>query len=163
MSGSNDYNMQNYEIVNQKLSQAKEGEAVETEFYVINTSGVFSRYHLQFADGELIVVYATAMFDDHRKPQINYMDKVQVYQWEYTEKGWLIWEKALSRNHEMDMHVFHRILPLEDKCREIAGKCIVPVSYFCNNLFLTNWDTDHVDQYCRIRPEGNHIANSSFQ
>lgn len=144
--GSDDYNMQNYEAVHQKLLRAKEGDEAETEFYVINTSGVFSRYHLQFADGELTVTYASAIFNDCMEPQINYMDKVQVYQWEYTEKGWLIWEKALSRNQEMDMHVFHRILPLENKCREIAGKCIAPISYFCNNLFLTDWDMEHMDQ-----------------
>lgn len=138
--------MQNYEIVNEKLLRAKEGDEVETELYVINTSGVFSYNYLQFMDDELIVTYVSAMFDDNIKPQINYMDRVQVYQWEYTEKGWLIWEKALSRNQEMDMHVFHRILPLEDKCREIAQKCIAPVSYFCNNLFLTDWDMEHLDQ-----------------
>lgn len=144
--GDDDYNMQNYEMVNEKLLRAKEGDEVETEFYVINTSGVFSYNYLQFMDDELIVTYVSAMFDDNIKPQINYMDRVQVYQWEYTEKGWLIWEKALSRNQEMDMHVFHRILPLEDKCREIAQKCIAPVSYFCNNLFLTDWDMEHLDQ-----------------
>lgn len=144
--GDDDYNMQNYEMVNKKLQRAKEGGEVETEFYMINTSGVFSYSHLDFVDNELVVTYVSAMFDDNMEPQINYMDKVKVYQWEYTEKGWLIWEKALSRNQEMDMHVFHRILPLEDKCREIAKKCIVPVSYLSNNLFLTDWDMDHLDQ-----------------
>ena len=40
----------------------------------------------------------------------------------------------------MDMHIFYRILPLDEKCREVAEKCIRPVNYFGNNLFLTDWD-----------------------
>lgn len=144
--GDHDYNMQNYEKVNEELLRAKEGNEAETEFYSINAGGVFSYHHLQFRDKEMIVTYVSAMFDDSMEPYINYMDKVQVYQWEYTKKGWLIWEKALSRNQEMDMHVLYRILPLEDKCREIAEKSIIPVSYMSNNLFLTDWDMDKLDQ-----------------
>lgn len=39
-------------------------------------------------------------------PHIVQIEKIQVYDWNYTDKGWIIWEKALSRNQEMDMHVF---------------------------------------------------------
>lgn len=74
------------------------------------------------------------------------IEKFKAYDWEYTEKGWLIWEKALSQNEEMDMHSFFRILPLEEKCREFGNKYIRPVSYFCNNLFLVNWDVDSMDK-----------------
>lgn len=38
------------------------------------------------------------------------------------------------------MHVFVRIRPLEDVCREMGNEYILPVSYFCNNLFLADWD-----------------------
>ena len=73
------------------------------------------------------------------------MEKFSVYDWKYTEKGWLIWEEALSRNQEMDMHTFVRILPLDEKCRELGNAYILPVSYFCNNLFLTDWDENSME------------------
>lgn len=45
----------------------------------------------------------------------------------------------------MDMHSFFRILPLDDMCRELGNKYILPVGYFCNNLFLTDWDMESLD------------------
>lgn len=136
---SNDYDMLNYKKVDACLLKAEE-ENVETEFYTINTSGIFRYKRLEFEEGRLYITSASAVFDENMKPQIQQLEKIRAYQWEYTQKGWLIWEKALSRNQEMDMHIFCRILPLGEQCREITEQCIRPVSYFCNNLFLEEWD-----------------------
>ena len=46
--GSHDYNMLNYKQVDDALSLAKTGENTETEFFVINTSGVWIYNKLQF-------------------------------------------------------------------------------------------------------------------
>ena len=83
----------------------------------------------------MAVTYGNAVFQEDMGIEIRQLEKFQVYDWEYTEKGWLIWEKALSKNQEMDMHSFCRILPLPEKCREPGNAYILPVSYFCNNLF----------------------------
>ena len=122
--GSQDYNMLNYEKVDEALSLAKTGENTETEFFVIKTSGVWIYNKLQFKEKDLYVTSATAAFDDDMNPHIVQIEKIQVYDWNYTDKGWIIWEKALSRNQEMDMHVFYRILPLDEQCRELNGKLI---------------------------------------
>lgn len=143
--GGEDYNMLNYEAVDKALRQAEEGKDAETEFYEINTSGNLNYTRLQFIDQNLFVTSVSVVFDDHAKAQIQQIEKIQAYDWKYTEKGWLIWEKALSRNQEMDMHVFYRILPLDEKCRELGNKCILRVSYFCNNLFLTDWDVNSME------------------
>ncbi len=97
-------------------------------------------------NSELTVTYANASYNDDMELQIRQLEKFIVHDWEYTDKGWLIWEKALSRNQEMDMHSFFRILSLDEKCRELGNKYILPVSYFCNNLFLTDWDVGSMDQ-----------------
>lgn len=140
--GGTDYNMQNYEKVDQALNKAKKGKNAETEFYEINNSGILRYIRLQFKKQKLYVTSVSAILNDNAKVQIQQVEKIQAYDWEYTQKGWLIWEKALSRNQEMDMHVFYRVLPLDAKCRELGNKCIMPVSYFCNNLFLTDWDVN---------------------
>lgn len=142
---SNDCDMLNYEKVDACLTEAEQ-ENTETEFYVINTNGIFRYRHLEFEEGDLYITSASAVFDEDMKPQIQQMEKIRAYRWEYTEKGWLIWEKALSRNQEMDMHIFCRILPLGEQCREITEQCIRPVSYFCNNLFLEEWDEDNLQK-----------------
>lgn len=144
--GSHDYNMLNYEPVDECLRSAEEGEKSEAEFYEMTTSGYFRYFRLQAEDENLTVTYANAAFNDNGELQIRQMEKFQAYDWKYTEKGWLIWEKARSRNQEMDMHSFFRILPLDDMCRELCREYISPVSYFCNNLFLTDWDMDSMDQ-----------------
>ena len=144
--GSYDYNMLNYENVDECLRKAAAGEAAEAEFYEITASGYFRYFGLTAEEGDLIVTYANAAFNDAMELQIRQLEKFQVYEWEYTEKGWLIWEKAPSRNQEMDMHSFFRVLPLDEKCREFCSRYISPVSYFSNNLFLTDWDEESMEQ-----------------
>ena len=144
--GSYDHNMLNYEDVDRALKGAAEGETLQTEFYEITTSGYFRYFRLSAEDCELTVTYANAAYNDNMDLQIRQMEKFRVHDWEYTEKGWLIWEKALSKNQEMDMHSFFRILPLDEKCRELCDRYILPVSYFCNNLFLTDWDAGSMDR-----------------
>lgn len=138
--GNRDYNLTNYEKVEAALKKAQEGKAVETEFYQVNSVGIFRYYRLEFEKKELYVTSASAVFDEEMNIGIQQLEKIKAYQWEYTDKGWLIWEKALSRNQEMDMHIFCRIYPLDEKCREITNQYIEPVSYFSNNLFLEDWD-----------------------
>lgn len=144
--GNYDYNMLNYEDIDRALRDASAGKEAEARFCVITSEAYFRYFHLQFADKELTVSYAAAVFDENGAGRIREMEKFSVYGWEYTEKGWLIWEKALSRNQEMDMHTFVRILPLDEKCRELGNAYILPVSYFCNNLFLTDWDADSMEK-----------------
>ena len=144
--GNRDYNLTNYGKVDKALKQGCTGADAETEFYQVNSVGIFRYYRLHFKEKELYVTTVSAMFDEAAEPVVQQMEKIQAYRWEYTRKGWLIWEKALSRNQEMDMHIFCRILPLDEKCREITDRYIVPVSYLSNNLFLEDWDVSSMDR-----------------
>lgn len=144
--GNRDYNLTNYGKVDKELKQGCTGADAETEFYQVNSVGIFRYYRLHFKEKELYVTTVSAMFDEAAEPVVQQMEKIQAYRWEYTPKGWLIWEKALSRNQEMDMHIFCRILPLDEKCREITDRYIVPVSYLSNNLFLEDWDVSSMDR-----------------
>lgn len=144
--GSRDYNMTNYEKIDAAIRRAEEGEDAEAEFYQINTIGVFRYYRLEFHEKELTVTFLSASFDEAMEIYIQQMEKVAVYRWEYTKKGWLIWEKALTRNQEMDMHIFYRILPLDVQCRDMMEHYIVPVSYLSNNLFLEDWAENSLEK-----------------
>lgn len=144
--GEYDYNMQNYEQVKTAVTKAEKGENSKTTFYEINTSGNFIYNHLDFKKKKLYLTTATAYLDENDGIILQQMEKIRVYDWKYTKKGWLIWEKAKSKNQEMDMHVLYRVEPLSDMCRQMTNAYITPISYFCNNLFLTDWDEDSMDQ-----------------
>ncbi len=144
--GNRDFNLTNYKKAEAAIKTAQAGKAAETEFYQVNSVGIFRYYGLEFKDNELFVTSVSAMFDEEMEYAVQQLEKIQAYQWEYTEKGWLIWEKALSRNQEMDMHIFCRILPLDETCREITKEYIETISYFSNNLFLEDWDTSCMEK-----------------
>lgn len=129
-----------------RSQKRKKGENSKTTFYEINTSGNFIYNHLDFKKKKLYLTTATAYLDENDGIILQQMEKIRVYDWKYTKKGWLIWEKAKSKNQEMDMHVLYRVEPLSDMCRQMTNAYIIPVSYFCNNLFLTDWDEDSMDQ-----------------
>lgn len=143
--GSYDLNMTNYETVDSALRKGMEGEEAEAFFFEITTSGSFKYFGLDMKEGDLAVTYVNASFDGEMNIKIRELEKFRAYEWNYTEKGWLIWEKALSKNQEMDMHSFCRILPLDEMCRELGNQYITPVSYFSNNLFLADWDMDSME------------------
>ena len=62
--GSYDYNMLNYEAVDQALNNAAEGGKTETEFHEITASGYFKYFKLTAKDQELTVTYANATYND---------------------------------------------------------------------------------------------------
>lgn len=168
--GNRDYNLTNYEQVDAALRDALAGKEAEAQIYQVNTVGVFRYYHLVFEKNELSVTSASAVFTEEMKPALSQLEKILAYQWEYTPKGWLIWEKALSRNQEMDMHIFCRVLPLDGQCREITEEYIVPVSYFCNNLFLVDWDMSCMEkiefndlfEFLYAREYGKRLENGAY-
>ena len=146
--GNHDSDMKNFEQVEKAILQGKKGKNLETEFFEINKDGYFFFYRLFFQKKELIITSASASFNENREAEIHQIEKYSPYSWKYTEKGWLIWEKECSPNQEMDMHILYRIRPLEEKCRVAAQNYILPVSYFCNNLFLTDWNEENMDKIC---------------
>lgn len=147
--GGNICNMQNEELLDVVLKNASAGEEAEAEFFHITKSGVFEWRRLEFKKGEMVMTCAGAGWsrgEESQKLRISYMEKQKVYDWQYTEKGWLIIEASKSKNHEMDMHSMFRVLPLPQECREYCSRYIVPVSYMGNNLFLTDWDEASIDK-----------------
>lgn len=143
---SNDFNMQGAEALDEALRQAEQGKSVSTEFFTVTKSGTFEWRQLEFDAGELVMTYASAAWEKGRDANISYMEKVRMYDWRYTEKGWLMLEKAKSKNHELDMHSMYRVLPLTEECREYCRKYIEPVKYKTSNLFLTEWDEETMDK-----------------
>ena len=136
-----DYNLLHYEKADQAFTDMNDKKDAAAEFYVIDRSGGIRYNKIQSLDKRITVTSFDMIIDQEGKIKIRQKEKYEPYYFEYTKKGWLILEKARSRNEEMDMHIMYRIRPLEKECRDACEKYITPVSYMSNNLFLINWDS----------------------
>lgn len=90
----------------------------------------------------MLLTTAEMDWSEEGDPYLSYLERIRVYSWEYTEKGWLIWEKEPSKNMEMDRHTLTRVKPLEETARMLCETYIEPVGYAMTNLFLTDWSAD---------------------
>ena len=71
--------------------------------------------------------------------------------WQYTEEGYLLFEGSYfsDENYVLTLsdtpeHTALRVLPLDEKCRELNRKYILPVGYEQNNIFLTDWNEEDI-------------------
>ncbi len=140
-----DYNLTNADEIISALQNAKAGNSAHFVIYILNEAGGLQRDEFQFTNGSLYVTTSVLGVNGSMEQNEFYTNCYLVYQWEYTEKGWLIYETAPSLNYEMDLHCFIRIEPLDDLCREICSSYITPIGYNVN-LFTTDWTQDNCDE-----------------
>lgn len=69
--------------------------------------------------------------------------------WQYTEEGYLIFGGSYDSDEDLALtssdakeYVALRILPLDETCRELNRKYILPAGYGRNNIFLTDWNEE---------------------
>lgn len=69
--------------------------------------------------------------------------------WNYSEDGYLMlsgsWfseEQYALTMSDMEEYTAFRVQPLDEKCRELNRKYLLPVSYERNNMFLVDWSED---------------------
>ena len=88
--------------------------------------------------------------------------------WEYTEDGYLMFSGSYFSEQlyvltmsEASVYAAFRVLPLDETCRELNRKYILPVGYERNNLFLVDWNEndfgtlDFYDLYDLFYPRVN--------
>lgn len=134
-----DRNMDNWETVDAALERASQGETASAVVYVMASYGGFHRYQMDFQDEEMTLTTAEMDWSKEGEPYLSYLERIRVYHWEYTEKGWLILEKEPSKNMEMDQHLLLRVKPLAEEDRRLCERYVEPVGYSQTNLFLTDW------------------------
>ena len=72
----------------------------------------------------------------------------------------------VTRNEIME-YMAYRVLSLDETCRELNRKYILPIGYERNNMFLTDWseeefaELDFYDMFDLFYQE-NHTANGEF-
>ncbi len=70
-------------------------------------------------------------------------DHYDAHTWVRSENGYLFFEKYYMEGFSGPYgHTAVRIAPLEETCRELNRKYLLPIGYRSNNLFITDWKED---------------------
>ncbi len=122
------------------------GKTTEADVVRIFPSDNFSVIHFQSEQGKVTATLSYYQYLDHQLcPTMTYEFPASYFQ--QTEDGYLMVsgtvsspESTLLTLSEEAEHLALRMDPLEETCRQMCKKYIVPLSYSRNNVFITEWE-----------------------
>lgn len=109
----------------------------------------FQKFDLETEGGNVNIVKGYYQYDKNgclqNKSMVNYAANL----WQYTEEGYIIFEGNYFSDENFVLtlsdaieHTVLRVSPLDEKCRDLNRKFILPVGYSQNNIFLTDWNEE---------------------
>lgn len=129
------------EIVDAK----KEGELIIVE---VTYTGSFVKYNLHTEDGIVDVVKSIYQYVNG-DIQKSCTGKYIADYWNYTQEGYLmfsgVWfseELYVLTLSGVEEYTAFRVQPLDEKCRELNRKYLIPIGFEQNNMFLVEWSED---------------------
>ncbi len=139
VDAENQVDMENAAQAEEFCKRAGEGkEAVQT-IIAVKDDGGFMRYDLEASEGTLKVRQGYVAWSNG-EPVEKETDEYQAYAWNYSGKGYLFFEKYQPPGYDgFSGHTAIRVKPLDQDCRELNQKYIMPVGYRLNNMFLEDW------------------------
>ncbi len=142
----NQMDMVNADRAEQFCVHAEDGQEAEIIILTVRSNGDFIRYDLSAADGG-ITVRRSFLTWNGITPETVSGESYQAYEWSYSAKGYLFFEKYYPAGFDGPSgHTAIRIRPLDQRCRELNRRWILPIGYSLNNMFLTDWDeTDYAE------------------
>lgn len=148
VDSGNQIDMAGAEQVLEFCEAVDEKKSAELTMIVIENLG-FQKFDFKTEKGNVYVIKEYYRYDNK-----GYFQKVSTVSypadlWQYTEEGYLIFEGSYDSEEDFVLtlsdvteHAALRILPLDETCRELNRKYILPVGYGRNNLFLTDWSEE---------------------
>ncbi len=108
----------------------------------------FVKYDLQTKDGTVDVVRSYYKYENGNI-QRNTTGSYQAEYWNYTEEGYLmfsgVWyseEVYILTLSGVEENTALRVQPLDETCRELTRKYLLPISFKQNNMFIVDWSED---------------------
>lgn len=133
-------NMANYQQAEEFCRKAQKKEAAELTLFSVLDEGKLIRYDMETKDGRINVVLNSLRWKDG-VPQVFYTHEFEAHTWEYTDKGYLFVEEYQPAGYDGPPgRIGFRITPLDQRCRELNRKYVLPVGYTRNNLLITDWN-----------------------
>lgn len=129
-------------------------EAVEAKkrshMTVVEVSGKGSCIirEMETKNGDVKLIRNYYVYGDE-KMELSSKDTYHAESWEYTEDGYLMFSGWLTLKDSYEItrdkmmeYTAYRVLPLDETCRELNRKYLLPVGYACNNMFLEDWSEE---------------------
>lgn len=123
-------------------------EEAEITVIEVGYGGGFVKYDLQTKDGNVDVVKSYYKYENGNM-QREENGRYQAEYWNYTEDGYLMFSGTWFSEKlyvltlsEAEEYTALRVQPLDETCRELNRKYLLPVSYERNNMFLVEWSED---------------------
>ena len=143
------YSMENYEKMKSFLNNCKTGNQGSIIVYEIHSDGGLTRTELNFDGTDMYALDTNAVWNGENKPVITNTSYNRIKTWEYTEKGWAIFEYCVPEppmvSERINGYVIFRVDSLEKEYADISEKYLQPIGYQTNNLFCSNWDIEHME------------------
>ncbi len=135
----NQVNMVHPEPVVQFCEQAEAGLTGEVVFFSAMEDGGLIRYDLTTDEGRIYVTRDVLQWEEN-VPRVTDKDFYEAYNWNVSEEGYLFFEKELPAGYDGAAgYTAIRVQPLDDRCRELNRRYILPVGYRSNTMFLSDW------------------------
>lgn len=164
VDSENQFDMAGAEQALEFCEAADEKKSADLTMIVIEDQG-FCQLDLKTENGRVNIVRDCYQCDKDGEFQKGSGASYEADLWQYTEDGYLIFEGSYESDvdfaltlRDVTEHMALRILPLDETCRELNRKYILPVGYEQNNMFLTDWseedfgDLDFYDIFDRFYP-----------
>jgi len=146
VDGDNQVDMANAECAEEFIRRQENGEKGSLKVIRMLYADGFAIYDMETEDGKVSIVRGYYEYEDGRLKNGS-VDQYDTDFWEYTEEGYLLFEGRLFSDEmyamelgEMSEHAALRVKPLDEKCRDLNRRYILPVGYGRNNLFLFDWN-----------------------
>lgn len=136
----NQVNMQNPDKVRTFARKVEEKKEAGVSLFIVNDGGGFTRYDLKTADGNVDVV-KSSLYWEGAAPKSDYKEEYRTKTWVCDEGGYLFFERN-NLTGAGSGRVAVRLQPLDDTCRELNRKYLLPAGYHQNNMFTTDWNED---------------------
>lgn len=148
VDGDNQVDMVNPELVLRFCEAVEDAEKAKLTVIVPACQGSFVKYDFETEKGDVYILRRYYQYENgHMQNRSTAVYSADA--WQYTEEGYLLFEGSyytaesyvLVCSDEPEYAAF-RIAPLEEKCRDLNRKYILPAGYQMNELFLTDWSEE---------------------
>lgn len=142
--------MRNYEEMDAFLTTCAENKPSEIVCYKLYSDEVLARNEFMFDGEEMYLLSTTVSWntEDDKMPANTALTRIR--SWEYTERGWFIYELCTPEPPEVtevvDGSVMLRVKPFDREYARIAEDYLSVIGYQGNNLFCSEWDENHMEK-----------------
>lgn len=138
-------NLENAERAERYFDKAQRGEEDQISIYKVDKAGGLTRIDLHAKNSKIDVTAAAVGWNAQMEPEIMCINRYRAYSWQYTQKGYFIYERYEVGDNKRKDYSIIRIKPLNEVCIACMEKYLEPIGYQGNNLLLIDWDEQHLE------------------